>query len=237
MKNTCLNCGKSFESSRSDAQYCSTNCRSKANYQKKRSEQSFYKANENISPENKTKDTINVQLSGELTVESVMQMIKNEDGNLLNVIDRTEQLLKINNALELELNDLQVTIEDTKDTLRREGLKFHMSDEGIYNTYLNEEYIACKQMNSINALTNYISGAYIATVMGEEYRKAIYNYKIEVEKTVECLERKLELLSKNEMRIQGDLNVNRDMIKNFKDDKRFMQMRIVRYENLLMQKS
>lgn len=232
MEKACYQCGKTFESQRSDAQYCSEKCRAKANYEKKRK-----KEDGNLSSET---------ITGTATPENARIVLDNMDykdlkatlSKIEKVLDgRNEQMAQLeheNHQLQndiLLLNQQILSIRDGKLTAIMKQLE--LPDFYIYNNFLNEDYLKAKSKGEQYARNHLKSEEDLQRIGNNELRLKIGNYRYKLTLTAESIETKIKALAAEIATKQNTLSSNIYKIKGLLADTRFYQSRILKYDSLL----
>jgi hypothetical protein len=232
MEKACYQCGKTFESQRSDAQYCSEKCRAKANYEKKRKKEegsfSFESLTGTANPENAR------IVLGDMDYKELKATLSKIEKDLDARNEQMAQLEHENRQLQndiLLLNQQILSIRDGKLTAIMKQLE--LPDFYIYNNFLNEDYLKAKSKGDPYARNHLKSAEDLQRIGNNELRLKIGNYRYKLTLTAESIETKIKAIATEIATKKNTLNNNSEKIKGLLADTRFYQSRVLKYDSLL----
>ncbi len=233
VEKVCQYCGKTFEPKRSDAKFCSTQCKSSYAYDKKKR----LNAPNEIKFNNMTlndSDNVETIIKGEVHVQKIIELLEKADEKIEKTaevierleIDRTEKLFQIE-----KVENQIVEIKQTK--LLALSKRLNQSDFMLYNNFLNRKYIEKQKAGHEFADNEILSAEDLKRSYNDKIRLEIANYKHKLQYKVEEVNYEIELLINELAHLKTELEETQSAIKDQKDNLRFYQSRILKYESLL----
>ena len=229
----CLNCGNTFEPKRSDAKFCSTKCKSAYTYDKKKKD----KAPNDVLIQKEALNSSNNHepiIKGEVHVQKIIDLIARTDEK----IEKTAQVIEKKEKEEAEmlvqikrLEDQVIEIKQTK--LLVISKRLNQSDFMLYNNFLNRKYIEKKKTDNAFAKNEILSTEDLKRSYNDKIRLEIANYRHNLQYQLEEVNYEIELLVNQMALLKTELEKLQLTLKENRDNLRFYQSRILKYESLL----
>jgi chromosome segregation ATPase len=240
MRKTCILCATEFDTKRSDANYCSEQCRAKANYQirKKKNNLSVLPDNSTpISPHNSPDNSgRNMQKLPkiDLSKDEIMQKIVLCEHEINQINTQKSAILAQNTQLHAQILKINEKINQLNE-VKLKGLQLALlqTDVHLYNKYLNSEYK--------NAVKNGDSFAHTKLKTEEDLNfRSAYDLRHKITALRHKIENKILSYKADAIKLQSELDTcnqqlseKKDLLKDLNEQLRFIQMRIIRHEQLL----
>lgn len=239
MKKTCLLCAKTFEAKRSDAFFCSNECKNKANYEKKRVRLKQIEQSQTDVPHQSTyiekTATVDAQitLKGSLSIYEVRSEIEKAESKITDLDNRKKELNEKNIDLNRQIADINRKIrmiaQLSINLLKRRA---ELSDEQLYNLHLNKEYKKAKQDGEEYAHNKIITFHNGKTP--NKCRLPIEEFRMKLADALERKNEELKSMDEGAEVLIKELSLIQYESKKNDDDVRFQQSRILKYESLLL---
>jgi len=238
MEKTCLSCAISFNAKRSDAIYCSSECKNKANYKKSKPNNANrqQETNLNLAPAAQNENTLverSVEIKGSLSVNDIRIEINKSEAKIEHYESRKTQLNALNEDL-LEANtslSKKVSLIENLAVKRLQN-RLALTDGQIYNGYLNKAYInALKEGNEFahNRMIHFEPKN-----IPDKYRHPIVEYRLKISNAIMEKEEDVKSIHTDINRSVEIIDTNQKEIKNCDDNIRYYQSRIIKYDSLLL---
>lgn len=229
MEKICLQCGITFVPKKSNGVYCSTKCRNRANYKNKCVEKQAVIVSNSMGQakfelDSNDKDTI-VKTINKLSLQIDEHILK----RTALIADNTNLLIKIE-----QIETKKISIQRDNITPRQAIL--NLSNSEIYNQYLNSYYLDAIKRESNNAWLFFRGEQEFEThYLGDKTPlNMVLNYRQQLETELQTQEENIEVHTSEITQINLRLTNNNNEIKSIKEDLRFLESRLSRYDNSLI---
>ncbi|MCT4643865.1 MAG: hypothetical protein N4A74_02680 [Carboxylicivirga sp.] len=240
MKKQCILCSTEFEAKRTDANYCSEKCRSKANYKirKKKASGEYSPVNLPDNPPHSTPirgaKNNKIEVNGTLKADNLCQMITNTERTIANICAENTaikaQITKLSAQKSLFCSQI-IEIKEVK-TKKLEVI-MQLSDTDLYNTYLNGEYQEAVKKNNSLADFKLITTHKLSLESSSNLVFKINQYRLKVKNLI--IAHNSEISKLNQQILDTESSI-KDLNKSIDENNasiRFNQTRIMRLEQLL----
>lgn len=230
---TCLNCGESFTSKRSDAICCSNNCRSNYNYKKAQRKKS------NLSLPTASGDPQvqenNVVIKGELDIQFLLTKHKECESKIELILEDMVQVENLKIELTTQKSELEKQIVTIEAGEKAKLVKlYNLSDLTLYNNYLNRAYLDEHKKGNEFAHTRLKSESELKSTYNPTLRISIENYRSNIATAINKHDLETARLKHNITTIESNLIQYNEKIKELQNQLRFYEARILKYEALLL---
>ena len=233
LQKICLNCGETFAPKRSDAKFCSTKCKSAYTYDKKKKDNA---PNDVLTQKEALKSSNNHEpiIKGEVHVQKIIDMIERTDEKIEKTAQVIEKLKKYEAEKLVQIKQLENQVIEIKKTkLVVLSKRLNQSDFMLYNNFLNRKYIEKQKAGHKFADNEILSAGDLKRTYNDKIRLMIANYRHKLHYKLEEVNYEIELLNNQMAHLKTELEETQTAIKDQKDNLRFYQSRILKYESLL----
>ena len=230
---TCLNCGESFIPKRSDAICCSDKCRSAYNYKKKQHKANdLLVANTAAEVQNTEKDVI---IKGEIGTKFLIDKTKECETKMELINDQIALFETSKAKLYAQISDLNAQILSIENGDKTKLLRIStLSDLTLYNTFLNEVYLAEKKKGNEFAYTRLKSESDLNSLSNPKYRIAIENYRKKVAFLIKNQDLKIATIEQRIAAFTNEIDQHSAKIKELQNQLRFYESRVLKFETMLL---